>query len=74
VKNRESQSKPDTLQRNVSSAHRVQLPGFVVEEEIGLGDLVKRTTYALGIKSCAGCERRAATLNRWMTFTGQRQK
>jgi len=50
-------------------AHRVRLPGFLVEEEIGLGDVVKRLTYAVGIRSCGGCEKRAATLNRWMTFT-----
>jgi hypothetical protein len=50
-------------------AHRVRLPGFLAEEEIGLGDVIKRTTYGLGIKPCAGCERRAAALNRWMTFT-----
>jgi hypothetical protein len=49
-------------------AHRVRLPGFVVEEEIGLGDVVKRATYAMGIKPCGGCEKRAAALNRWMVF------
>src|SRR5215469_11574743 len=35
---------------------------FVVEEEIGLGDLVKRATDAMGIKPCSGCEKRAAAL------------
>ena len=49
--------------------HRVRLPGFLVEEEIGLGDLIKKTTYAMGVKPCSGCERRAAALNRWMTFS-----
>ncbi len=56
----------EEVQRNV---HRVRLPGFLVEEEIGLGDLFKRASYAIGIKLCAGCEKRAAALNRWMTFT-----
>jgi hypothetical protein len=28
-------------------------------------------TYTFGIKACGGCERRAATLNRWFVFTGQ---
>ena len=50
--------------------HRVRLPGFVADQEIGLGDVIKRATYAMGIKPCGGCERRAAALNRWMTFTG----
>ena len=49
--------------------HRVRLPGFLVEEEIGLGDVIKLATYAIGIKPCAGCQRRAAALNRWMRFT-----
>jgi hypothetical protein len=48
---------------------RVRLPGFLIDEEIGLGDLIKKTTYAMGIKPCTGCEKRAAALNRWMTFT-----
>ena len=49
--------------------HRVRLPGFVLEEEIGLGDAIKRVTYGMGIKPCSGCERRAAALNRWMRFS-----
>ena len=49
--------------------YRVRLPGFLVEEEIGLGDVIKHVTYALGIRPCGGCEKRAAALNRWMTFS-----
>ncbi len=49
--------------------HRVRLPGFLIEEEIGLGDAIKRATYAMGIKPCGGCEKRAAALNRWMHFS-----
>ncbi len=49
--------------------HRVRLPGFLVEEEIGLGDAVRRVTYAMGIKPCGGCEKRAAALNRWVHFS-----
>jgi hypothetical protein len=49
--------------------HAVRLPGFLIdEEEIGLGDAVKRMTYAMGVTPCGGCNRRAATLNRWVTF------
>ncbi len=50
-------------------AHRIRLPGFLIEKEIGLGDVIKRTTYAMGIKPCAGCEKRAAALNRWARFS-----
>ena len=49
--------------------HRVRLPGFLIEEEIGLGDVIKRVTYTMGIKPCGGCEQRAAALNRWMVFS-----
>ncbi len=51
--------------------HRVRLPGFITQEDIGLGDAIKGVTYALGIKPCGGCERRAAALNRWAVFTGR---
>lgn len=49
--------------------HRMRLPGFLIEEQIGLGDVIKKTTYAMGIPPCGGCEKRAAALNRWVTFT-----
>jgi len=52
------------------SPTRVRLPGFISDEDVGLGDAIKRVTYAFGIKPCGGCERRAAALNRWMVFTG----
>ena len=47
----------------------MRLPGFLIEEEVGLGDLIKKATYAMGIKPCGGCEKRATALNRWMTFS-----
>jgi hypothetical protein len=52
--------------------HRVRLPGFIGEQEIGLGDLIKRMTYVAGIKPCGGCEKRAAALNRWMVVGSRR--
>ena len=48
---------------------RVRLPGFLIEEEIGLGDAIKKITYAVGIKPCGGCEKRAAMLNRWVRLS-----
>ncbi len=62
------QTKPPS-EKHEQTAHRVRLPGFLVEEEVGLGDLIKKTTYAMGIQPCGGCEKRAAALNRWMSFT-----
>lgn len=52
---------------------RVRLPGFLVAEEIGLGDVIKRATYAVGIRPCGGCARRAAALNRRVVFTPGRR-
>jgi hypothetical protein len=49
--------------------YKIRLPGFIVEQEVGLGDVVKRATYALGVKPCGGCENRAATLNQWVVFS-----
>lgn len=64
--------KEATKDRSGESAHpphRVRLPGFLIEEEIGMGDVIKRVTYAMGVKPCGGCEKRAAALNRWMHFS-----
>ena len=58
-----------TEQQPERKPHRVRLPGFLVEEEIGLGDAIKRMTYAMGIRPCGGCEKRSAALNNWVTFT-----
>jgi hypothetical protein len=52
--------------------YRVRLPGFVADEDIGLGDAVTRMTMAAGIRPCGGCRHRAAALNRWLVFTGTR--
>jgi len=53
-----------------AAPHRLNLPRFLLQREIGLGDVIKRITSAFGIKPCVGCERRAAILNRWMVFSG----
>jgi len=53
---------------------QVRLPGFVTDEAVGLGDVIKRVTYAVGVKPCGGCEHRAAALNRWLGFSGRRPK
>ena len=50
-------------------SHHVRLPGFLIDKEIGLGDLIKRATFALGVPPCGSCEKRAAALNRWMVFS-----
>ena len=59
----------DSQTQSDHSPHRLRLPGFINDEEIGLGDVIKRTTSYFGIKPCGGCEQRAAALNRRMVFT-----
>jgi hypothetical protein len=52
-----------------SRPYRVRLPGFIKDEDVGLGDVVTRAAYSLGIRPCGGCSQRAAALNRRVTFT-----
>ena len=66
---RKNPSAPETKQQEEPQPYRVRLPGFVKEGEVGLGDVIKRATYSVGIRPCAGCGRRAAALNRRMVFT-----
>ena len=58
-------------EQSETSRYRVRLPTFIGDEEIGLGDVIKRAASYIGVKPCDGCERRAAALNRWATFTGR---
>jgi hypothetical protein len=47
----------------------VRLPGFISDEqEVGLGEVITRAAYRVGIRPCAGCGRRAAALNKWVVF------
>jgi hypothetical protein len=51
------------------SPHRVRLPRFVLDDDIGWGDVMKRATSYLGIVPCGSCARRADAMNRWLVFT-----
>jgi hypothetical protein len=55
-----------------SEPYRVRLPGFVFED-IGVGTALTRATSFVGIRSCGGCARRAAVLNRWVVFSGSQR-
>jgi len=69
----EASDQAETEQQHGNGPHRVRLPGFVRDEDIGLGDVLKRATSAVGIRPCGGCQQRAAALNRWMVFTGRQR-
>jgi hypothetical protein len=52
---------------------RLRLPGFIGDEdEIGLGDVIKKATSIVGIKPCGGCADRARRLNNLMVFSRRR--
>ena len=56
------------------SAFRVRLPGFVLHDDVGLGDVIKRVTTTFGVAPCQGCEKRAAALNRHVVITSVSRK
>ena len=68
---KKAKQRNDSQSRHERPPHLVHLPGFVTDEDIGLGDVIKRATSYVGIRPCGGCERRAAALNRWLVFTGR---
>ena len=58
--------------RGRPAPHRVRIPGFTAETEVGLGDVIKRVTSRAGVRPCGPCRERAARLNRWLVFSGRR--
>jgi hypothetical protein len=50
----------------------MRLPGFIGDETVGLGDVIKRATSKAGIKPCGECAERANRLNSWMVFSKRR--
>ena len=69
---KKKEARKDKSDKSEPGPYRVRLPGFITDEEVGLGDVVKRATSAVGIRPCGGCAHRAAVLNRWLTFSGRR--
>lgn len=70
----DEKAKAESTETSKQQPRRVRLPGFINDEDIGLGDVIKRATSAVGIKPCGGCEQRAAALNRWIGFSGRRSR
>lgn len=68
------EAKDVQIDKQERQPYRVRLPGFISDEEIGLGDAIKRATSAVGIRPCGSCEQRAAALNRWLIFSSRRPK
>lgn len=51
---------------------QMRLPGFLVDSETGLGEVIKRATAAIGVRPCGGCARRAQALDHQVVFVGRR--
>jgi hypothetical protein len=64
----------DTGEDRLDQPYRMRLPGFLLDDnEVGLGDVIKRATSLAGIRPCVGCARRAEALNRVLSFTAVRR-
>jgi hypothetical protein len=66
------QATGDHTDERARQPYRMRLRRAIAHQDVGLGDVLKRATSAVGIKPCGGCERRAAAFNRWLVFTGGR--
>jgi hypothetical protein len=64
-------ARSDHTLESVREGYRVRLPRAIGDEDVGLGDVLKRATSAIGVRPSGGCERRAAALNRWLVFPGR---
>jgi hypothetical protein len=62
----------ERVEQDEPAAYRVRLPGFISDTEVGLGEVIKRATSLAGIRPCGSCRERAASLNRWLVFSGRR--
>lgn len=45
-----------TTETPKSKSRAIRLPGFLNENEIGMGDAIKRATSYLGVAPCGGCQ------------------
>ena len=70
----EEEAQDSQMEKGERQPYKVRLPGFIPDEDVGLGDVIKRATSAVGIRPCGSCEQRAAALNRWLAFSGRRPK
>ncbi len=54
---------------------RLRIPVPVkLKAPIGLGDVIRRATTALGVKPCGGCKRRAELLNQHLVFESRKPR
>lgn len=62
-------SEPGTASTMATSKLRpISIPLPRLKRQVGLGEAVSKLTTAVGIRTCGGCARRAAALNRAVVF------
>jgi hypothetical protein len=62
----------DTSREKRRAPRTIRVPRFITNEEVGLGDAVRRVTSAAGIKPCGPCLQRAAALNHRVVLAPRR--
>jgi hypothetical protein len=69
-----TQPKPEESQgESVAARFVLRLPGFIMDEPVGVGDIIKRATAAIGIQPCNSCNQRARALNRFVAVSSTRR-
>jgi hypothetical protein len=61
-------------EKNKRHTFQVRLPGFINDSDVGLGDVIKYATSAVGVSPCGSCTHRASLLNNLLVFTGKRSR
>ncbi len=69
-----NRSRAKASTKTSSWPYRVRLPGFVRDDDVGLGDVIKQATAGVGVHPCGGCAKRAEVLNRWFMIAGRRSE
>jgi hypothetical protein len=59
----------DEVPDDGSAKFVARLPSFIVDDEIGSGDVIKRLTGLFGVPACSACESRAKRLNGLLAFS-----
>jgi len=67
-------TRPDDHDIGERARFVIRLPGLIKEDVVGVGDIIKRVTAAVGIPPCGGCVQRARALNRTLAVSGCKRK
>ena len=60
----------DAMMKRPPRPIRIPVPGM--RQTVGLGQAIKRVTTSLGVRPCGGCQKRARTLDRFVSLVPPR--